>query len=693
MSGMPDDSKKDSGLEDFLKDEEEVDEKVEEEEEESKDDLEEEVLAEVPKQPEPATEEPLAEAPKAEAKPVVRPEERSEDYLVDSGEPLKMATVMGGYGFSKPEGRDVMLELGHPAIVLLLAYLLTLPGIIMEFFLLKYLWYYGFELYSVYIFILTTGCVLTGIFLLFRQPGSKTILSVGERKLFAAASVATALSITLLVLSRSDSPELVILISVIVVASLIALLASSPRIERKESYAIAIFGAGAIVAALVPVHQAFGIWGGGGGALGFTLLDGALLVIGVSISFIALNSMKQQTSLFASWLLGATMVALVAFHEFASIQASGSFEIYDQVLALEGAVFSVVPLSLYFLRELESARLWTHLINSTRYLEKKNYERALIEIEKTMELLSRMGYATKLSLPWSVYGDIYYAMGRTNRANTCYEMALQISPKNIEVLLNMGNMYAVRGDAEQAISSYMRAAELAPEDPKPWNNIGVVYLSQQRLDNALAAFETAISKDERFPIPYYNAATILQRSGKPAAAMELLDRLMDVAPADEDYRKAHERGKVILEHFQQAAGWKQLGIDVTNLVKTLIQDSETFELLYDEFLRKLVKDNAQSAFGKDGESASESLQRLLDHLGDQGEEISWLERKAGMTHVQLQFGIASLILTGKARFGALNKEIVLVPIATVPEFDEMDKEERSDVRSGSDISRKVSSLS
>jgi tetratricopeptide (TPR) repeat protein len=689
---MPDDSNKDSGLEDFLKDEEEVEEEAEEEREE-KEDIEEEVLAEMPEEPEPTAEELPAEPPKAEVRPEVRAEKRSEDYLVDSGEPMKMATVVGGYGYSRPEGRDVMLELGHPAIVLLLAYLLTLPGIIMEFFMLKYLWYYGFELYSIYIFILTTGCVLTGIFFMFRQPGSNRILSVGDRKLFAAASVVTALSITLLVLSGNGAPEIVILISVVVVVSLIALMISSPRIERKEGFAIAAFGAGAIVAALVPVHQAFGIWGGGGGALGFTLFDGALLVIGVSISFIALNSMRQQTSLFASWIIGATMVALVAFHELASINASGSFEIYDQVLALEGAVFSVVPLSLYFLREVESARLWTHLINSTRYLEKKNYERALIEIEKTMELLSRMGYATKLSLPWSVYGDIYYAMGRMNRANTCYEMALQISPKNLEALLNMGNMHAVRGDGEQAISSYMKAAELAPDDPKPWNNIGVVYLSQHKLDHALAAFETAIGKDERFPMPYYNAATILQRSGKPAAAMELLDRLMDVAPADEDYRKAHERGKVILEHFQQAAGWKQLGIDVTDLVKTLIQDPETFDVLYNEFLRKMVLENAHSAFGKDGESASESLQSLLDYLGDQGEEVSWLERKTGMSHVKLKFGIASLILTGKARFSALNKEIVLVPIATVPEFDEFDKEEPSDVRSRSDIPRKVSSIS
>jgi len=584
-------------------------------------------------------------------------------YRLEEEEPLRLATVVGGFRYRGAEGKNVMLELGHPAIVLLLAYLLTLPGVIMEFFMLKSLWYFGFDLYSTYVFVLATGCVVTGFFVLFRKPGSRLPFSPGNSMRFLMAGLATAISLLLLLLVGRDTPELAILLSAIVVVSMISLLSSSPRIERREALPIATYGAGAVIAALVPVHQAFGIWGGGGGALGFTLFDGALVVIGVSISFIALNSMRMQTSLFSCWLLGATMVALVAFHELAAIQASGSFEIYDQVLALEGAVFSVVPLSLYFLRELESARLWTHIINATRLLERKNYERALMEMEKAMELLSRTGYATKLSLPWSVYGDIYYAMGKMNRANTCYEMALQISPDCSEALLNIGNMHAVRGESEQAITSYMKAVEIAPDDPKAWNNLGVVYLSQRRLDEALAAFEKAIEKDEKFPMPYYNAATILQRSGKPAAAMELLEKLMDLAPGDADFRRAHERGKMILEKFQQAAGWKVLEIDVADLVRTLIQGPDGFDGRYKEFLEGIISDNATNAFGSDRARATDALQGLLGKLGDFGEEVSTLEQKSGMTKYQLRYSVASLILAGKAEFNTIGKEITLTSTA------------------------------
>jgi len=670
-----DGSQEGSGLEDFLRDSEDI---IEEKPpEEPQEELPEE------KPPEKSKEKRREKPPKKV--------EKEEDYSPEAEEPLRLATVVGAFSYKGIEGKNVMLELGHPAIVLLLAYLLTLPGIIMEFFMLKSLWYYGFDLYSTYVFVLTTGCVVTGFVILFRKPGSRLLFSSGNRWQFLIAAVATAMSLLLLLLIGNDGPEIAIMLSTMVVISMIALLSSSPRIERKEALSIATYGVGLVIAALVPVHQAFGLWGGGGGALGFTLFDGALIVIGVSISFVALNSMRMQTSLFSCWLLGATMVALVAFHELAAIQASGSFEIYDQVLALEGAVFSVVPLSLYFLKELESAKLWTHMINATRLLDRRNYERALIEMERAMELLSRTGYATKLSLPWSVYGDIYYAMGRMNRANTCYEMALQISPDNSEALLNMGNMHAVKGETELAIASYMRASEIDSEDPRIWNNLGVIYLSQQKYDDALAAFERAISRDERFPMPYYNAATILQRSGKPAAAMELLEKLMDLAPGDDDFRRAHERGKLILDEFQQAAGWKALGLDVSDLVKTLIQDPDGFDNNYRGFLDNVIADNATNAFGSDRERATGALQGLLEVCGDFGEEVAKLEQTARMTRYQLKYAVASLILSGKARFTSIGKEIMLISTEEVP-HEEKAEREVTDARARTESLRRASTL-
>jgi tetratricopeptide (TPR) repeat protein len=290
-----------------------------------------------------------------------------------------------------------------------------------------------------------------------------------------------------------------------------------------------------------------------------------------------------------------------------------------------------------------------------------------------------------------VYGDIYYAMGRTNRANTCYEMALQITPTNAEALLNIGNMQAVKGEQEQAIATYLKAAEIAPDDPKPWNNLGVLYLSQQKFEDALAAFEKAISKDETFPMPYYNAATILQRSGKPAAAMDLLDKLMTLSPGDEEFKRAHERGKMILDRFQQAAGWKIIGVDVAELVKTLVQDPDGFDEQYKVFLNRMITENASNAFGGDRKRAADALQGILDDIDILGVEVSKIEKSSGLTKYQLKFAIASLVLSGRARFRAIHKEIVLM--STYGKLPAPEKEERaSSVRASEESLRKVSTL-
>ena len=374
--------------------------------------------------------------------------------------------------------------------------------------------------------------------------------------------------------------------------------------------------------------------------------------------------------MFSCWLIGAMVILLIAFHELVGISASNSFEIYDQILALEGAVFSIIPLSMYFIKEFESARLWTHLLNARRLLERKNYERALIESERGMELLSRSGLSNKLSLPWSIYGDIYYSMGRLNRAKTCYDMALKIDPNDADTWSNLGNMLAVKGYGDEAYAAYQRATALSPHDPQIWNNFGVVLLSLKRRDEALAAFEKAISKDTGFAMAYYNAGMVLQRSGKPVAAARLLERLVSLAPDDESFRRAYKRAEVVLDYYQQAAGWRLLGADISEIIKTLLGDPGKFEDDYREFLDAAVKELLPKAFEGDRERTDEALRRIMSNIHYGGAAVLALKTDSGLTIDQLRFTVAMLIGTNKARFKTVNNEVRLVPM----------KEERSGER-------------
>jgi tetratricopeptide (TPR) repeat protein len=589
--------------------------------------------------------------------------EEAMEHARETEEPFRLVTLVGGYRHKEIEGRHLMLELGNPAIILLLAYLLTLPGIIMEFFMLKGLWYFGFELYRTYVFLLATGCVAFGFYLMFNQPeGSKLSFKLDRPGLFIAAAGTAVLALVLLLFFGKDTAPLAIVLSIIIVGCVVLILASAPRMPKEDAFPVAAFGAGAIIVALIPVNHAFDIWSGIRGIMDFTIFDGFVVVIGVSVAFIALNSVRSQRGMFSCWLIGAMVILLIAFHELVGISASNSFEIYDQILALEGAVFSIIPLSMYFLKEFESARLWTHLLNAKKLLDRKNYERALIESERGMELLSRSGLSNKLSLPWSIYGDIYYSMGRLNRAKTCYDMALKIDPNDADTWSNLGNMLAVKGYGDQAYVAYQRATAIAPHDPQVWNNFGVVLLSLKRRDEALAAFEKAISKDTGFPMAYYNAGMVLQRSGKPVAAARLLERLVSLAPEDENFRRAHKRAEVILDYYQQAAGWRLLGADISEIIKTLLGDPGKFEDDYKEFLDAAMKELSSKAFEGDRERTNGALRRIMSMIHYGGAAVLTLRADAGLTIDQLRFAVAMLIDTNKARFKTVNNEIRLVPL-------------------------------
>ena len=591
------------------------------------------------------------------------------EYALDTGERLRLVSIVGGYRHKQIEGRRIMAELGNPAVILLLLYLLALPGIIMEFFMMKRLWYFGFDLYSVYVFFLASGCIGAGFYLIFRRAESEsmTLKKINAKLIFAAIPIAMVCMILLVTFGR-DSAVLAILFSIGLIMTAIIIVAASPYIQRRDIFPVALYGAGIVTVALAPIHQAFGIWTEAPGEFTLSSLDWALIVLGISISLVAINAVRSRMGLFACWLLGATVIALVAFHEIAAIQSSGSFEIYDQVLALEGAIFSIAPLTIYFVKERESARIWSHLLNAVRALDRRGYERAIKETEKAFGILSSFGQANRYGLPWAIYGDIYYRMGKFNRARTFYDMALSIDRNDIETLSNLGNMLAFKGFGERALSTYRNAVRIAPHDSKIWNNIGVVFLSMRRYDEALAAFNKSINEDNSFASAHYNAGMILMRSGKPAAAMRHFHKLINLDPEDESYRRAYERAKFIRKCFQQSAGWRDLGLEISELINTIISNPGKFEQSYREYLDTVIRELSLTVFDNDQERATASLQKIQGMIRDIGMSVQRLRLSSGLTIDQLRFCIAVLMRAKKAEFKSARKEIWLVPVGEEEEM-------------------------
>jgi len=85
-------------------------------------------------------------------------------------------------------------------------------------------------------------------------------------------------------------------------------------------------------------------------------------------------------------------------------------------------------------------------------------------------------------------------MRRYPEAIASYERALEIRPKLMEALNNMGNAYKELGESASAIGFYHRALSVA-RHPAIYHNLGSVFLAAARLDSAVAYFRQAIAGD------------------------------------------------------------------------------------------------------------------------------------------------------------------------------------------------------
>jgi hypothetical protein len=117
---------------------------------------------------------------------------------------------------------------------------------------------------------------------------------------------------------------------------------------------------------------------------------------------------------------------------------------------------------------------------------------------------------------------------------------------------------------------------------------------------------------------------------------------------------------MLLDYFQQATGWKLMGLDVATLIRTIIENPGKFEEVYQEYVDSITKDLSEKAFGNDRDRATEALQGILLMIKKSGESVAKLKANAGLTTDQLRFCIAVLALANRARFRTVNKEVRLI---------------------------------
>jgi Tfp pilus assembly protein PilF len=97
-------------------------------------------------------------------------------------------------------------------------------------------------------------------------------------------------------------------------------------------------------------------------------------------------------------------------------------------------------------------------------------------------------YRTALSInpqfpiAWNNLGNSLRMLGDVDRADACFQKAIDGQPGYLSPLKNRGTLWVWAGEIEKGLASYSEALQLAPADPELHRNLGVIYLLQQRYD-------------------------------------------------------------------------------------------------------------------------------------------------------------------------------------------------------------------
>ena len=119
-----------------------------------------------------------------------------------------------------------------------------------------------------------------------------------------------------------------------------------------------------------------------------------------------------------------------------------------------------------------------------------------------------------------------------DRALAAFGHALEIAPKDPDVLRGAANLRYDRKDYREAIDLFQRYLALRPDDNGARTDLGTMYFQSGDSDRAIAIYKEVIAKDPSFLQAHYNLAITYHRQGDEAAALASLEAARKLAKED-----------------------------------------------------------------------------------------------------------------------------------------------------------------
>lgn len=201
------------------------------------------------------------------------------------------------------------------------------------------------------------------------------------------------------------------------------------------------------------------------------------------------------------------------------------------------------------------------------YIKQKQYEKALIYIQKSLELKQLLGLTRNIGFSYLNLGHIYYHMGDISAATTAYEMALRIFEETLNraeipaIKLHLGQMYVLQNEREKGLLFCQEALQLGQE---------LAMLAEVN-------------------IAYIKISAIYQKSGEGELAEQYAEKGLQLAQ-QHSWRNHEKEALTILAELYEQTGrlpqavtaYKQcLSLEQTLMIEALDQQAAALETRYD----------------------------------------------------------------------------------------------------------------
>ncbi len=183
-------------------------------------------------------------------------------------------------------------------------------------------------------------------------------------------------------------------------------------------------------------------------------------------------------------------------------------------------------------RGADRERVAAHFNRGRAYLDKKEFDRAILDYTSALHLDSR--------LP-AVHGwraRAYRAKGEPGKALADLDEALKLDPNATQLYIERGETYAEKGDLQRAIEDFSAVIGRSPDLPRAYEKRGFAHFAKHDFEAAIADFDKAVALEPKFVDAFVGRADAFRARGDFSRARRDLETALSLDPGFPSARKS-----------------------------------------------------------------------------------------------------------------------------------------------------------